>query len=281
MHERGLTADSRLRPTRGIGVLVTALLLAPATAGPSPSVLEQEIRVRVSPTRVELRLAPGERAVRPIEILNEGNESVEITARLSDWTLAADGSVTLAAAGSTDRSCAETIRMLPERMRVPAGGRAETVMIVEAPAATAGVRGTRWASVLFELPDVLTVEGGEPLLLAVRMSTTVYVTPPDSVSANLSLAAPRGPQPSPILGAELSNPGETARRFSMSWTVADSNGTTVAELEQTDQVILPWGRLRYRLPVPQALSGGEYDVTVRLIPHLGTPSSTAYLLHLP
>lgn len=274
-------AGSLLRPGRAIGALVVALLVGPSVAVPSSSAAEDDVRVRVSPTRVDLRLAPGERAVRTIQILNEGNETVEITARLSDWTMNTDGRVVLAAAGSTDRSCARAIRMLPERIRVPAGGRAETVMVVEAPAATAAVRGTRWASVLFELPDIHTVEDGEPLLLEVRMSTTVYLTPPDSVSANLLLAAPRGRQPSPLLGADVSNPGETALRFSMHWIVADAAGAVVAELERADQVILPWGRLRYRLPVPQSLTGTEYAVTVHLTPHSSPPTSTHYPLHLP
>ena len=39
-------------------------------------------------------------------------------------------------------------------------------MIVEAPAAVPEIRGTRWAAVLFELPDILTIENGEPLALA-------------------------------------------------------------------------------------------------------------------
>lgn len=61
-------------------------LLAPARFSAA------QVSVEVSPLRVELQAGPGSTSTQAVTLNNAGTEPIRVRARLTDWTLARDGS---------------------------------------------------------------------------------------------------------------------------------------------------------------------------------------------
>jgi hypothetical protein len=227
------------------------------------------VDLHVSPSLIGLRLEPGEGALRSIELRNDGDETLEIAARLADWTMAEDGSVRFAEAGSTERSCSTMLSLIPERTLVPAGGKASVLLVARGPHENEALRRSRWAVVLLELPEVLDLEGGEPVRVAIRLSTTVYVTgratPPPRVALEIGETnLPPDPASAAIPEAVVRNDGDMMTRFSIRWTLSSHEGDRIAEVRRDDQVVLPDSKRLFRLEPERPLPPGEYDVVVVL-----------------
>jgi P pilus assembly chaperone PapD len=232
------------------------LLLVAATAAPGSP---WPLHLRVSPTLVDLRMAPGERAVHTLRLFNSGEAPFEIGVRVSDWTMTPDGAVSFGPAGSTPGTCAGMIEVIPERLRVAAGGQAEVVMVVAAPGEPRALRGTRWAAVLFELPEVRAPEG-DPT--RVRLGAAVYVTGRDTPVPVPTLQVTTTPLSAMAI---VTNPGEAVVRYRIAWRLGGPGAASVAAEAWNDQVVLPGARREYPL-ASGALDAGEYAVQVRLTP---------------
>jgi hypothetical protein len=233
------------------------LLCAAQSASPprGPSGLD------VLPSLIEVTVRPGSLVERDVMLINPTAGPLTVSARVSDWQMSQAGEIRFAAPGTEPLSCGGWIRVEPARIVVAERGRATVRVTI---ASAADFSGTRWAAVLFSLPEVPAALDGRPVLLAGRVGLTLYVTAEGTEREAIELvgsSATATPRRKACLTANLENHGNTAVRLRMSWQIRASDGAIVATHE-TRAVSLPGARRAVVATIPDELAPGTYRVTV-------------------
>ena len=242
------------------GLLILPWVAALAAAQPaSAQVLAQAV-----PVKYDLPVTPGEILTREIVLSNQGNETVVVRLRYSDWQVSAEGAVSLAAAGSTPNSLAGHVRFEPQSISLPPGEEGRVLLTMSLPADGPA---TRYGVVLSEVrPAVFPRNRLGPRAIA-ELGTTIYLSriPADRIRAEFTalVAAPLGGD-SMAVSARVRNAGERHLYVTGEMALADSSGVTVRSAALGTGVALPGTKRAFTWTCAPALAPGRYRLTATL-----------------
>jgi len=247
--------DARVRESRRLAIVATALLLTTPAVGSSA---ERPAGLDVSPSLLEVTIKPGDRLERTVTVTNPGEEPLAISIEAGDWTMDATGEVHFEGPGSHPRSCARWIAVSPSKLVLPPRGQSAVQLSFQSPPEFSG---THWAVVFFSLADRASAIEGRPVTVAPRVGLTVYATAAGTEKGNLRFtktsasASDRSVQ----LRALFENGGNTVERVRLTWQIRTANGRIVKTLVAS-VVCLPGAR-REAMTETDPLASGTYRVT--------------------
>jgi hypothetical protein len=130
-------------------ILAGALLLRPDAAA--------AFSFSVEPSRIELTVPEGRQRGKTVRIRNvRSDRSIHLKAYVQDIVFLPDGTNDFPPPGSTERSCASWIKLVPDELDVPPGRIGEVRVTAAAPA---GASGGYYAMVFFETGPSYTEKG--------------------------------------------------------------------------------------------------------------------------
>jgi P pilus assembly chaperone PapD len=233
--------------------------LALAAAAPLPVDGEGPSLV-IQPSLIEVARRPGERFERAVTLVNRGDEPLTVTARVADWTMSPEGEVRFLEPGREPRSCAGWIEVEPASLVVRPGQPAEVKVTVRFPAQASG---TRWAVVLFALPETAAPNAGRGPTVAARVGLTVYATAEGTQGEDLRLleTSASADGSGALLRAAFEDRGNTAVRFRLTWQIKSADGKFLRVYDVPSVVALPGSRRLVTEKIEGELPPGSYVVT--------------------
>lgn len=254
----------------------TAAAGAPDAGAPSPLALSDEIAI--SPSRLELAVAPGtDRTVVVNIVYSSQNASAakpsRLLASLGDWNLSPAGQIQFFRPGELEHGATKWVIYSPVEFTAVPGRTSQIRVTVRVPADAAP---GEYTSVLFveERPGQLKKKTNrKELAFHFRLSTIIYVQVPavtkkGSLKALKAEMSPRGVLVTPT----VVNEGNSHIRPSQSFQVFNDKNAVVAEFNQPEGFpILRESSSSPPLVAPAVLPPGEYQVRYRIDFNDGTP----------
>jgi P pilus assembly chaperone PapD len=227
-----------------------------------------QVSVEVSPLRVELQAGPGSTSTQAVTLNNAGTEPIRVRARLTDWTLARDGSPQFEGTPEGGPySATAWVRIAPPEQVLDPGkeGTVRFSLSVPADVSPAGYR----TSILFEFhPASEPPGGGRQVQFRSRIATLIYVnvgTPPVSLELTDLRIRPAPDQTQVI--AILANTSRRTVRTKGTLTLYDASGKAVRETTVPDVPVLPESEREVAIPAldrATPLPAGTYRVEVKI-----------------
>jgi len=235
-----------------IGIFVLVLM------GAHP--VRAQMRLLVSPPRVELRLGAGAAETNVIVVRNEGARAARVKVYLEDWTLTPTGGINYLRAGKDPRSCAAWLQVNPRDFRLEPGlSRQVRYTLTVPPGAKEGGYHT---AILFEfMPAVAGLVLGEKRMGAHgRIATIVYETVgKPEIKAQLQDFQVSLEKKGLVFKLVLANQGEGHFRLKGSKImVKNSQGREAALVKIPDIPVLPKSSRELEIKEDLTLPPGEY-----------------------
>ncbi len=214
----------------------------------------------VEPARVELEVPAGGRRGKTLIVNNrKTGEPVHLRVYVTDVIYLPDGTHDFPPPNSTEWSCADWLRVVPEELDVPAGREAEVRVSASAPE---GATGGHYAMIFFETQPSYDAQG-VGMNFRLGALTEVVVSKTEVYQAALASLAFRAPQD--IL-VEVFNQGNILIRPKGKVKVFDGSGKRLQQLEFNPQRVgvLPQTLRTYPTPLEAPLAPGTYTVKTEL-----------------
>jgi fimbrial chaperone protein len=222
----------------------------------------QRVGLDVLPSLLEISQKPGARFEREVTLSNGGDDSLSVEARVQDWAMSENGEIHFAGPGTLPGSCGPWIAVEPQKIVVPPRGRAIVRVSVQSPP---DARGSRWAVVFFELPEVPASAEGRSVHYAARVGLTVYVTAEGTEREELELleasASADAVSHAVRLRAVFENRGNTSVRARLTWQIKSADGKFLRTYREPSVVTLPGSRREAVTRVDEEIPPGSYLVT--------------------
>lgn len=203
---------------------------------------------------------PGEVHRGEIALENGGDEPVTVRLSQRDYRFFADGRSEWAEPGAVARSNAAWIRLVPEQLTLPAGGRATATWSMQIPAEVPA-DGTWWSVVMVEpVPDPFGTVDGLAVRSVFRYAIQLVAEigdpqPPTVAFAAATLAAgPSGPQ----LAVDVENTGQTWVTPAAWVQLHAEDGREIGRFEGDRARLYPGCSHRFRVDLP-GVGPGRYS----------------------
>jgi len=263
-------ATRRVRGT-GLAAVVLALVLPTAAAA------------QLAVDRLEIFFEPGSGTEQVVSfgVANEGSRLVEATVYVQDWERRPDGEHVFSPSGSLAPSCGRFLRVFPQSLRLPPGGRQTVRVALEG---ADSLRAACWSVVFVEnTPEP--AQRGRQITYVTRLGVKGYGLPGglvrDGEVDTLSLRAARPTEGRPA--------DPRAREFALSFTntggqplwaqgrieVRRLDNSVAAQVEVPEFPVLPGARREMAVTLP-ALAAGRY-VALALVDFGGGEIAAAQL----
>lgn len=220
----------------------------------------------VEPSRVELTVTPGKRRGVTVIVNNsQSSEPLQLTLYVRDIVHLPDGAHDFPAPGSTEWSCAKWLRVVPDKLSVPAGKTAQVRISALSPP---DARGGHYATVFFETRPSATDQPS--LSINFRLGALVEVLTPNTEIRQAKLAN-LAFEPSHKIRVEIFNEGNVLIRPTGKLKVFDAEQRRVAQVELNPQQlgILPKMLRVYTVQLEPSLPTGAYHLKTEI--DYGTP----------
>jgi P pilus assembly chaperone PapD len=213
-----------------IGLIITGCALA---LGSGATGARANIKFGAMPMESQIKvLRPGGRATNDIEIYNGGDVALQITARVSDWTLTQNGDIQFLEAGSLPRSCASWIQMNPTQFSIAPKKAVRVRYTLNTPLDLAQ---EHWAMIFFKSrPIPVKGENNIEVMVAGQVGVKIFVAPAAKDKKDL----PRKghiksiemlPAPASKLQVTFENTGATHLRLSGTVEARNAAGEVVGQ----------------------------------------------------
>jgi hypothetical protein len=147
-----------------IRAVIALLLLTEAASA--------DMRMAITPTKLHLSMEPGASRTATVEVSNNGDDAIRVTAYVVDWTAPRDGGMEFAPPGRIDRSASAWVEAdLAEFILPPRNS--QIVRVSASLPDTA--RGSYWTLLFFE-GEGATRQRRLGVATKARMGTTIYLT---------------------------------------------------------------------------------------------------------
>ncbi len=222
-----------------------------------------DMRMAITPAKLQLSLEPGASHVATVEVSNNGDDAIRMISYVADWTTSREGGMVFLPSGAVDRSAAAWVEAdLSEFILPPHDSR-----IVRVSASLPDTaRGSYWALLFFE-GEGETREGRLGVAAKARMGTTIYLTASgtderDDVLTGMEVERTAAAD-SLQLVTSLANRGNVHYYPDGWFQVLDESGQVLFEEKLPLRVLLPGRETVYRIPWrPESAGSRRLVVTV-------------------
>lgn len=220
--------------------------------------------VRVEPSRIILNALERERSTGVIEVVNNGEEELELTAALYDWGLDERDSVVIFDEGKTDYTLSGLIKFNP-RVFTLAPGQKQLVRFTVSNPESETPRERRGIVFIEHETDIIDDATGSRV--KAQIGSTIYYVPVgvkyDFRFLGLQLYNTEAPLPQGI-SLRVRNDGEGHMRYYPSYKIVDSENKVVIEKEISQLLILPHNQRQFSFYLEDRLEAGNYKFLLEI-----------------
>ncbi len=210
--------------------------------------------IGISPPRVDLAGAPGQRLTTTVTVLTMSEREQQVEAAVSDWTMGFAGDIAFFPSGTLPTSSSPWIELDALDFVLEPGGGREVRLDVTIPE---DAEGTHHAMVFFTVVPPPTEASGVAVVTTSRVAFTVYVTVSGTeVNGSELIDLYRsGPD---ALTAVVVNTGNTVMRVGGRVELRDEEGIVRHRLEVRDTPILRESERELSVALPDDVEPGFY-----------------------
>lgn len=216
--------------------------------------------VRVEPSRIILNALKRERSTGVIEVVNNGEEEVELTTLLNDWSLDERERIIVFDPGETDYSLNGLIKFNPREF-VLAPGQRQLVRFTISKPETEIPRELRGFVFIEHETDYTDETTGARV--KTQIGTTIYYIP-RGVKYEFKFIGLRvfnSPEPLPQgISIRIENNGEAHLRYFPSYKIVDSENKLVMEDNFNQLILLPKNQRQFSFYLKDRLTAGNYKM---------------------
>lgn len=219
--------------------------------------------VRVEPARIIINSLARSRSTGTIEVVNKGEEAVELTAVLNDWSLDEKDALLFFEAGKSNYSLAGLIKFNPRSFILQPGKKQIVRFTINTPE---NPEKERRGVVFFEHEtDFTDAQTGSKIIT--QIGTVIYLVPAD-IKYNFKFTGLRiykipPPEPQPVV-LSVENAGTGHFRYYLSYRVVDSENRLVMEEKFNEEfIILPEYKRKITFMLAERLKSGDYKLMLQ------------------
>lgn len=214
----------------------------------------------MDPARIELTIAGGRQKGKAVTIDNSrSDQTLHLKVYVTDVIFLPDGTNDFPPAGSTERSCAGWVKIIPEEIDIPAGKTQSVRVNVSVPQ---GAAGGYYGIVFFESAST-SVEGG--LNINFRVGGLLDVTVANTEVRQAKLTGISFTKPN-YIDVDIFNEGNILIRPKGKIKILDSRGKKIKQLDFNPQGwgILPKSLRKFRSELKETLSSAKYRLKLEI-----------------
>ena len=214
--------------------------------------------VRVEPARIIINALNDKPSTGMIEVVNNGEEEIELKAFLNDWSLDNKDSLVVFEPGKTDYSLNELIKFNPKEFTIAPGKKQIVRFTISTP--KDDIIRERRGVVFFER-EMQDIDVGTGSRVRSQIGTVIYYIP-ENISYTFqflglrvyktSKGIPQG------IALHLKNDGEAHLRYYTSYKIVDSQNKIVMEDNFEELLILPGYERQFAFYLKDRLKTGQY-----------------------
>lgn len=219
--------------------------------------------IKVEPSRLIFTIDPGQRTTDVIKVINNTDETVELTAVYYDWDLDQKDEMLNYESGTLLESFDGLIRFNPRNLKLGPGEDQFVRFTISIPAEASGEHERR-GIIFFE--HVAPYEGeGMGANVRTMIGTTVYALPSSyEIDFNLRGIVHQD-EKNNYWGVLLAkNNSKVHLRYIIEYTIADSQGFAVEEGSLDSKVLLPDNERGLYFPIEKDLEPGNYEMILNV-----------------
>lgn len=215
--------------------------------------------VRVEPARIIINTLEQKNNTGLIEVINNGEEKIELTAFLNDWSLDERDSVIFFEAGYTDYSLDGLIKFNPRIFAVQPGKKQIVRFTISDPEALEIPKERR--GVVFFEHETGQIDEATGSRIKAQIGTVIYFIP-ENVKYNFKflglrifkndVGLPQG------VVIKIANNGEAHIRYYPFYRIVDSQNNVVMEKEISELLVLPNNEREFAFYLEERLEPGNY-----------------------
>lgn len=219
--------------------------------------------VRVEPARIIINTLAQSRSTGTIEVINKGEEAVELKAVLNDWSLNEEDALLFFNPGENNYSLAGLIKFNPRVFTLQPGKKQIVRFTINTPE---NPEKERRGVVFFEQEtDYTAGETGSKVVT--QIGTVIYLVP-ENIKYNFKFTGLRvyktpPPEPQPVV-LSVENAGTGHFRYYLSYKVVDSQNKLVMEEKFNNEfIILPEYKRKITFMLAERLKPGDYKLMLQ------------------
>jgi hypothetical protein len=214
----------------------------------------------VEPSRIILNALERERSTGTIEVVNNGEEEIELTTVLHDWSLDERDSVVVFEAGETDYTLDGLIKFNPKEFTLAPGQKQIVRFTVSSPE---GETPRERRGIVFVEHETELIDDATGSRVITQLGTTIYYIP-IGVKYNFKFTGLRvfnSPEPMPQgISLRINNDGDGHMRYYTSYKIINSNNELIMEDKLNQLLILPKNERFFSFYLKDRLEPGNYKV---------------------
>ena len=216
--------------------------------------------IRVEPSRFIFTIDPGQRTTDVIQVINNTDETVELTAVYYDWNLNQEDEMLNYESGTLLESFDGLIRFNPRSLKLGPGEDQLVRFTISIPEEASGEHERR-GIIFFEHEDEFLNEG-VGASIRTMIGTVVYVAPIGynytfSILDNIVLQSPDNQF---LVGILAKNEGLKHARINVEYKLVSGEGRVLLEDRTEERVILPGEDRGIFFPLIYDFVSGEYEI---------------------
>ena len=224
----------------------------------SLTTISVQATVRVEPSRIILNALESKRSTGVIEVVNNGEEEIELTTVLHDWSLDERDSVVVFEAGKTEYTLDGLIKFNP-RVFTLAPGQKQLVRFTVSSPESENPKERR--GIVFVEHETDLIDNATGSRVKTQIGTTIYYVPVgvkyDFKFTGLRLFNNSEPMPQGI-SLRVENNGDGHLRYYPSYKIINSENKLVMEREISQLLILPHNQRQFSFYLEERLEPGNY-----------------------
>ena len=214
--------------------------------------------VRVEPARIIINAVNKNSRTGMIEVINKGEEEIELTALLNDWSLDSEDSLIYYEEGQTKYTLNGLIKFNPKKFTLPPGGKQIVRFTISDPEEELPIE--RRGVIFFEQETEM-IDAATGSRIKNQIGSVIYYVPENLKYQFqfLGLRVYKNKESLPQ-GIELHvrNTGNAHLRYFISYKIVDSENKVVMEDEFEELVILPEFKRVFSFYLLERLDPGKY-----------------------
>lgn len=215
--------------------------------------------VRIEPARITLNALEKKHSTGMIEVVNTGEEEIELKALLNDWALNEKDDLVYFEAGETDYTLNKLIKFNPKEFIIAPGKKQIVRFTISDPDAAEIIRERRGVVFFEQETDFIEPETGSRV--KTQVGTVIYYIP-EGVKYNFKFNGLRvydNSEPIPqVITVTVENKGEAHLLYNPSYKIIDSENKVIMEKSFSELIILPGYERQFSFYLEDRLEKGDY-----------------------
>ena len=219
--------------------------------------------IRVEPSRFIFTIDPGQRTTDVIQVINNTDETVELTAVYYDWNLNQEDEMLNYESGTLLESFDGLIRFNPRSLKLGPGEDQLVRFTISIPEEASGEHERR--GIIFFEHEAPYEGEGMGATVRTMIGTTVYAIPSSyEIDFNLRGIVHQDENSNYWGMLLVKNNSKVHLRYSIGYTIADSQGRAIEEGSLNNNVLLPDNERGLYFPIETDLEPGNYEILLNV-----------------